>query len=140
MRVILLSGICLLTISLSYSQDTLTARKERLLIENGDTNIVMHYQRAKTLFSQIAKLSEYKIKADSLLSIRDSTIENGKAKQSELKQAIGKLESIIENKDLEIGNLKQISKNRNRAWVKRVIYGTTGGAIVGLVAGILIVK
>lgn len=128
--------------SLGYSQDTLIRRpqNERVLIEGSDTFIVIPFMRAKILFGELAKLSEYKHTSDKLLALRDSTIQNGKLKQSELEQGIAKLEEVIKERAIQIGSLEQAIKNKVKIWIRRFIYGSAGGLIVGTIAGILIAK
>lgn len=57
------------------------------------------------------------------------------------------MKELIANKDLEIQNLneiadnnKAIGKKQRKKWIKNAIYGTGGGLVVGVIAGILIAK
>lgn len=125
---------------LCWSQDTLTAQKERLLIEMGDSFVVVPYMRAKILFEQFAKLSEYKRTADMLLATKDSLIASGKQKEQELKQAIELCEQIADEKDIQIESWNQTVKNTRKKWIKITIYSSGSTALAGLLTGLIIKK
>lgn len=126
--------------SLSYSQDTLTRQKERLLIEDKDTFVVMSYMRAKVLFEQLAKLSERKRICDSLIIDKDSTIASGKLKQIELEEAIDIRKSVEQDKNEIISSLERTLSITRKKWIKNTLYASAGGAVIGLIVGIIIAK
>lgn len=131
--------------SLCWSQDSLTAYKEILLIKGQqytapDSVIVFPYMRAKAVFEDIAKLSEFKRDAIKLLATRDTTIANGKEKERELKEAIEKANEINDEKVLQIQSFERTLKNTRKKWIKITLYSSGGSVLAGLITGILIAK
>lgn len=119
-------------------QDSLI--RERLLVERGDTFIVVPYMRAKILFEQVAKLSEFKRVATKSLAVKDSIIQSKEQTEAELKLAIQIKEQITNEKDFQIESWKQTVKNTRKKWIKITLYSSTGAAVIGLITGILIMK
>lgn len=140
MRVQILLSVCLLTASCSYSQDTLTAQSERLIIEGRDTFVAVPYARAKVLFASIAALSK-RVENDSIsIATKTERLNSCLKSKSELHEALDLRESITMNQLSQIENLKQMQKNTRKKWIRNALYAGCGGLTAGLITGIIIVK
>lgn len=126
--------------SLIWLPLTLTAQSEKLFIEGQDTFVGIPFMRAKILFREIAELSDYKRDADSLLAVRQETIENAKQKEAELKQGIALLELANGEKAFQYQSLEKELQNQKKIWRRRFFWGTGSGLFAGVLAGILIAK
>lgn len=126
----------------SLSPLTLTAQPqdEKLFIEGRDTFVGIPFMRAKILFREIADLSEYKRSADSLLAVRQETIDNARIKEGELKQGIALLELANGEKAFQYQSLELEMQRKKKIWRRRFLYGSAGGIAAGLLSGILISK
>lgn len=94
--------------------------------------------RARILFGAIAGLSQYKRTTDSLLALRDTTIENCNAKTDELKQGIAQLKVVNSENEFQNSSLKNELKTTKKICRRRFFGGTGGSFALGLVTGLVV--
>lgn len=92
------------------------------------------------LRKQLEKSAEYIALCDSNNAVYQSRVDSLKQSNRDYSDALIALNIIIRNVNEEVDKEKQICKNQKKIWLRRFIYGSSGGLAVGLVAGVIIMK
>lgn len=100
--------------------------------------MALYPRQLKTLNSQIALLIEYKQGCDSIIRQCDNIVTNLKANNKDLGIIINNQLMMIENKDKEIQNQKDITRNKVKMGRRRMFGGIAGGIVIGIIIGLII--
>lgn len=134
--IIALQALWILTGKSCYCQPTYP----KLTVLQGDTVVCLLPPQLKVLNGQLSLLIDFKNNCDTALVKANEIIKGLKQNQQDYEVIISDQSRIINNNSMQIINLNEISKQKQKLWRRRFLYGTGGGIAAGLLIGLIIPK